>query len=135
MSEAKYTLFDMSRSVIIPHASKLGGYTGQRHDKDQHFSFYLDLLISKGRDGQLHTSIYKKNYDCKELLRYCRYMPYKDRNFDQRILGKGFYFVIWWLVIIGFRQNYFHKLPNFGDFWAKMSFFHYIINQKTENVY
>ena len=38
------------------------------------------------------------------------------------------YFV--WLVVIGFRQNYFRILPNFGDFGAKMSFFRYIINQK-----
>ena len=27
-------------------------------------------------------------------------------------------------------ENYFYILPNFGDFGAKMSFFHYIINQK-----
>ena len=26
----------------------------------------------------------------------------------------------------------FHILPNFGDFWAKMSFFRYIINQKRK---
>ena len=37
-----------------------------------------------------------------------------------------------WLVVIGFRQNYFHILLNFGDFGAKMSFFCYIINQKRK---
>ena len=37
-----------------------------------------------------------------------------------------------WLAVIGFRQNYFHISPNFGDFWAKMSFFRYIINQKRK---
>ena len=36
---------------------------------------------------------------------------------------------------MGFRQNYFHISPNFGDFGAKMSFCRYIINQKTENIY
>ena len=32
-----------------------------------------------------------------------------------------------------FLTNYFYILPNFGDFGAKMSFFHYIINQKRNN--
>ena len=40
------------------------------------------------------------------------------------------YFV--WLVVVGFWQNYFHTLPNFGDFGAKMSYFRYIINQKRK---
>ena len=43
--------------------------------------------------------------------------------------------LIWlfaWLVVMVFRQNYFHTSPNFGDFGAKMSFFHYIINQKRK---
>ena len=40
------------------------------------------------------------------------------------------YFV--WLLVIGFWQNYFHTLPNFGDFGAKMSFLRYIINQKRK---
>ena len=38
-----------------------------------------------------------------------------------------------WLVGISFRQNFFRVLPNFGDFGANMSFFHYIINQKRNN--
>ena len=33
---------------------------------------------------------------------------------------------------MGFRQNYFHISPSFGDFGAKMSFFRYIINQKRK---
>ena len=37
-----------------------------------------------------------------------------------------------WLVVIDFRQNNFHILPNFWDFWAKMSFFRYIFNQKRK---
>ena len=36
------------------------------------------------------------------------------------------------LVVIGFRQNHFHIMPNFRDFGAKMSFFRYIINQKRK---
>ena len=38
-----------------------------------------------------------------------------------------------WLAVIGFRQNYFYILPNCGDFGTKISFFHYIINQKRNN--
>ena len=36
---------------------------------------------------------------------------------------------------MGFRQNYFHILPNFGDFGAKMSFFVLYNQPKTENIY
>ena len=43
------------------------------------------------------------------------------------------YLLFVWLALIGFRQNYFYILPNFGDFGTKMSFFHYIINQKQNN--
>ena len=46
---------------------------------------------------------------------------------------KCIYLLFVWLAVIGFRQNYFYILPNFGDFGAKMSFFHYIINQKRNN--
>ena len=40
-----------------------------------------------------------------------------------------------WLAVIGFRQNYFHISPDFGDFWAKMSFFSLYNQPKTENIY
>ena len=40
-----------------------------------------------------------------------------------------------WLVVIGFRENYFQMLPDFGDLGAKMSFFRYIINQKRKKIY
>ena len=37
---------------------------------------------------------------------------------------------------MGFRQNYFHISPNFGDFGAEMSFFFLLYNQpKMENIY
>ena len=47
--------------------------------------------------------------------------------------GKIVYFLFVWLVGISFRQNFFRVLPNFGDFGTKMSFYHYIINQKRNN--
>ena len=46
--------------------------------------------------------------------------------------GNVFILLFVWLVVMGFRQNYFHTSPNFGDFEAKMSFFRYIINQKRK---
>ena len=45
--------------------------------------------------------------------------PIRHKN-----LGKCIYLLFVWLIVIGFRQNYFYLLPNFGDFGAKMSFFH-----------
>ena len=60
-------------------------------------------------------------------------LPNKGRNFNTQTWGKIVYFLFVWLVGIGFRQNFFCVLPNFGDFGAKMSFFHYIINQKLYN--
>ena len=60
-------------------------------------------------------------------------LPNKDRNFNTQTWGNIVYFLFVWLVGIGFRQNFFRVLPNFGDFGAKISFFHYIINQKRNN--
>ena len=60
-------------------------------------------------------------------------LPNKGRNFNTQTWGKIVYFIFVWLVGIGFRQNFFRVLPNFGDFGAKMSFFHYIINKKRNN--
>ena len=37
-----------------------------------------------------------------------------------------------WLVVMGFRLNYFYISPNFGYFGSKMSFFRYLINQKRK---
>ena len=60
-------------------------------------------------------------------------VPNKRRNFNTQKLGKCIYLLFVWLAVIGFRQNYLYILPNFGDFGAKMSFFHYIMNQKRNN--
>ena len=60
-------------------------------------------------------------------------LPNKGWNFNKQTWGKIVYFLFVWLVGIGFRQNFFRVLPHFGDFGAKMSFFHYIINQKRNN--
>ena len=58
--------------------------------------------------------------------------PIRAEILTQKNLGKCIYLLFVWLAVIGFRQNYFYILPNFGDFGAKMSFFHYIINHKSQ---
>ena len=73
----------------------------------------------------------------RKLLKICYdkagNLSNKGRNFNTQTWGKIVYFLFVWLVGIGFRQNFFRVLPNFGDFGAKMSFFHYIINQNRNN--
>ena len=59
--------------------------------------------------------------------------PIRAEFSTHKHLGKCIYLLFEWLAVIGFRQNYFYISPNFGDFGAKMSFFHYIINQKRNN--
>ena len=59
--------------------------------------------------------------------------PIRAEISTHKNLWKCIYLLFVWLAVIGFRQNYFYLLPNFGDFGAKMSFFHYIINQKRNN--
>ena len=59
--------------------------------------------------------------------------PIRAEISTHKHLGKCIYLLFVWLAVIGFRQNYFYILPNFGDFGAKMSFFHYVINQKRNN--
>ena len=60
-------------------------------------------------------------------------VPNKGRISLHKNLGKCIYLLFVWLAVIGFRQNYFYILPNFVDFGAKMSFIHYIIDQKRNN--
>ena len=59
--------------------------------------------------------------------------PIRAEISTHKHLGKCIYLLFVWLAVIGFRQNYFYILPNFGDFGAKISFSHYIINQKRNN--
>ena len=59
--------------------------------------------------------------------------PIRAEILTHKNLGKCIYLLFVWLAVIGFRQNYFYILPNFGYFGAKMSFFHYIVNQKRNN--
>ena len=59
--------------------------------------------------------------------------PIRAEISTHKHLGKCIYLLFVRLAVIGFRQNYFYILPNFGDFGAKMSFFLYIINQKQNN--
>ena len=51
----------------------------------------------------------------------------KHRNLRLQVPGKVGAECGLIVAVIGFRQNYFYILPNFGDFGVKMSFFHYII--------
>ena len=60
-------------------------------------------------------------------------LPNKGGNLNTQTWGKIVYFLFVWLVGIGFRQNFFRLLPNFGDFGAEMSFLHYIIYQNRNN--
>ena len=46
-------------------------------------------------------------------------LPNKGRNFNTQTWGKIVYFLFALLVGIGFRQNFFRVLPNFGDLGAK----------------
>ena len=55
--------------------------------------------------------------------------PIRAEISTHKHLGKCIYLLFVWLAAIGFRQNYFYMLSNFGDFGANMQFFHYIINQ------
>ena len=59
--------------------------------------------------------------------------PIRAEISTHKHLEKCIYLLFVWITVIGFRQNYFYILPNFGNFGAKMSFFHYIINQKLNN--
>ena len=60
-------------------------------------------------------------------------VPNKGRNFNTQKFGKMYLFVFFvWLAVIGFRQNYFYILLNFGDFGAKMSFFSLYNQPKTK---
>ena len=86
------------------------------------------------------TMTYTKLVPCFSLARILKIcydkagnLPNKGRNFNTKTWEKIVYFLFVWLVDIGFRQSFFRVLPNFGDFGAKMSFFHYIINQKRNN--
>ena len=63
-------------------------------------------------------------------------MPYRDRHFNVRILRNCLYLAICMISHHWFqKKKYFHILPNFGGFGAKMSFFRYINKPNTENVY
>ena len=76
----------------------------------------------------------KSNYENKRSVMITQEMcPIRTEISTHNNLGKCIYLFFVWLAVIGFRQNYFYILPNFGDFGPKMSFFHYIINQKRNN--
>ena len=73
----------------------------------------------------IHNSLVKRSVMVTQEM-----CPIREEISTHNNLGKCIYLLFVWLAVIGFRQNYFYILPNFGDFGAKISFFHYIINQK-----
>ena len=91
-------------------------YTGQMFYPNA-FQFFIKFKPRK---------IQKSCYDSAHIC------PIRAEISTHEHLKNVFILLFVWLVVIGFRQNYFHILPNFGDFGAKMSFFRYIINQKRK---
>ena len=80
-------------------------------------------------DQQILRIRYKRSV----MIKTREMCPIRAEISTHKNLVKCIYLLFVWLAVIGFRQNLFYILPNFGDFWAKMSFFHYIINQKRNN--
>ena len=66
---------------------------------------------------------------CYDIGHIC---PIRAEILTHEHLGNVFILLFVWLVDTDFRQNYFHISHSFWDFGAKMSFFHYIINQKRK---
>ena len=55
--------------------------------------------------------------------------PIRAEISTHKSLGKCIYLLFVVLAVIGFRQNYFYILPNFGDFWAKKNAIFSLYNQ------
>ena len=98
------------------------------------FDTHESFCGTESEGTQTAFNIIQQNASCEKIC-YDKAgnLPNKGRNFNTQTWGKIVYFLFVWLVGIGFRQNFFRVLPNFGDFVAKMSFFHYIINQNRNN--
>ena len=61
-------------------------------------------------------------------------VPYKGRNFNTQTLGKMYLFVICMINRHWFQTKLLLHIAQFLRFWGKkMSFLHYIINQKLNN--
>ena len=105
----------------------------QQKNKPCYTSSLIVLEIAKIELGENLTHLPSVIFAKKICYDKAGNLPNKGRNFNTQTWGKIVYFLFVWLVGIGFRQNFFRVLPNFGDFGAKMSFFHYIINQNRNN--
>ena len=81
---------------------------------------------------EIYTFYEKQNMCSKSCYDSAHICPIRTEISTHEHLGNVFILLFVWLVVMGFRQNYFHISPNFGDFEAKMSFFRYIINQKRK---
>ena len=107
--------------------------------------FHTVTLLPLGRDNTFHVyndlrrtpivfCIQRSEVKVKRSVMITQEMcPIRTEISTYKNMGKCIYLLFVWLAVIVFRQNYFYILPNFGDFGAKMSFFHYIINQKLNN--
>ena len=58
--------------------------------------------------------------------------PIRAEISTHKNFGKCIYLLFVWLAVIGFRQNYFYILPNFGDFWGKNVIFSLYNQPKTK---
>ena len=76
--------------------------------------------------GKITLNVKKSCYDSAHIC------PIRAEISTHEHWENVFILLFVWLVVMGFRHNFFHKSPNFGDFGAKMSFFRYIINQKRK---
>ena len=89
--------------------------------------FILWILLCKRRLELLILTFKRSVMIIQEMC------PIRAEISTHKHLGICIYLLFVLLAVIGFRQKYFYILPNFGDVGAKMSFFHYIINQKQNN--
>ena len=103
-------------------------------------NIYMYQIVDNIREEGLYHRIRYSDFSSygvvvlKICYDYPGNVPNKGRNFNTHNFGKMYLMLFVWLAVLGFRQNYFYILPNFGDFGAKMSFFSlYIINQKRNN--
>ena len=80
-------------------------------------------------DGSLGTSPLIQGKSCYDSAHIC---PIRAEISTHEHWENVFILYFVWLVVVGFRQNYFLILPNFGDFGVKMSFFRHRIKQNRK---
>ena len=122
-----------SRQIYIWNFKSMSGKMAKENPEN--------IILAKGNNSckrrsnatKVKLDLYhvKTNLNTKRSVMITQEMcPIKAEISKHKHLGKFIYLFFVWLAVIGFRQNHFYILPNFGDFGAKMSFFHYTINRK-----